>query len=337
MTLEIITKAQLANDLGLLDSSGQISEYTVANLLRAPLNRWGLSPKRTILKYAREQLRAGGRDDVSCVPIILERLVTLGECAEVHVGNEVYIAPAEPRWIPVGNGMGAYLGVTDLPRGVYRVPTGEHGNIVQRICVALDDDAARLHIAGIREVSISVWLSPFDYLRYASRRMRQPVKSDTFTLTSFWEMLETALAEEGLPLSANAELRVVTGKPGQFFGHHDSTKPEGRWTTVVPDGVWCAFRRGYSETHWHPTVIAVDGQELRSLDLYNLDEWRWALLARGKRFGSEEVVLTESHRVQLTFPPPNQLAAAMDLLGVSSKPWNWDLNPGAPDAWSLIE
>lgn len=337
MTLETITKAQLANDLGLLDSCDQVSEHSVANLLRAPLNRWGLSPKRSILKHVRDQLRAGGVDDVGCVPTVLGRLVTLGECAEVRVGNEVYIVPAEPRWLRVGRGVGAYLGASDLPKGVYRLPTASHSDIVQSICVAVDEDAVRLEMAGVREVSIGEWLSPFDYLRYASRRMRRPLKSDSFTLISFWEMLETTLAEEGLSLSADAELRAVTGNPGKYFGRHDATQLEGRWTAVLPDGVWCGFRRGYSDVHWHPTIISVDGQDRRSLDLYDQDEWRWALLARGKRFVSEEVVISEPGRVRLTFPPPKQLAAAMDLLGESTQSWVWDVAPDAPDVWGLIQ
>jgi hypothetical protein len=141
---------------------------------------------------------------------------------------------------------------------------------------------------------------------------------------------------EGLPLSVDADLRAVTGELGSFFGRHDATYPEGRWTTVVPDGVWCAVRRGYGERHWHPMVVAVDGEERRALDLYDFDEWRWALLGRGKRLGADEVHRISSGNVQLTFPAPEQLRAAMDLVGSPTAPWGWDIEPSAPDVWALV-
>jgi len=232
--------------------------------------------------------------------------------------------------------LGVYLGVSGPPEGVSRAPGGGHRDVVLRIRVGSDDDAARLLVAGVREVSITEWLSPIDYLRHAARRLRRPARSDSVTLASFWDLLESKLTEEGLPLGVDAEVRAVTGEPGQFFGRHDATEPEGRWTEVTPDGVWCAFRRGYGEAHWHPTIIAVNGEERSVLDLYDLDEWRWAVLARGRRLGSDEVVLTSSGSVRLTFPAPRQLRTAMDLLGVPSAAWGWDMQPGAPDVWALV-
>ena len=337
MTLETLSKAQLAKDLRLIDANGKTSERTVSNLLRAPIARWGLSPKRSVLKYARDQLRAAGVNDVSCVPKVLQHMIALGECDEVYVGHEAYVAPAEPRWLPVGKNAGVYLGVFGPPEGVSMASTSNYHDIVQRIRVDSDDAATRLHVAGVREVLMAEWLSPVNYLRHATRRLRSPARSDIVTLASFWDLLEAAVAEEGLPLSADAEVRAVTGEPGQFFGCYNAIAPEGRWTTVAPDGVWCAFRRGYGEKHWHPTIIAVDGEERRALDLYDQDEWRWALLARGRRLGLDEVILTEDESVRLTFPAPAQLRAAMDLLGPSTAPWTWDLQHGAPDVWALVE
>ncbi len=337
MTIEAITKKQLANELQLVNERDETSENAVAGLLRTPLSRWRLSPKRAILQYVRDQLRAAGVDDATSVPRVLERLVVLGECDEVYVGNELYLAPAEPRWVPVGEGVGVFLGVSGPPEGVSRAPSGGHRDIVQRIRVASDNDAARLQVDGVREVSMAEWLSPIGYLRHAARRLRRPARSDTITLASFWDLLEENLAEEGLPLSVDAEVRTVRGEPGQFFGRHDAPDPDGRWAATAPNGVWCAVRRGYGEMHWHWAVIAVDGEERRALDLYDSDEWRWALLARGRRLGSDEVVLTSSGSVRLTFPAPAQLRAAMDLLGVSSAPWVWGRKPGAPDVWALVE
>lgn len=337
MTLEAFSKAQLADHFQLIDASGEISEGAVANLLRAPLARWGLSPKRTILQYARDQLKAAGLDDVACVSRILNGMIVLGECGETYVGHESYIAPAEPRWIAVGAGFGVILSVSGPPEGTRRVPPSNHRDIVQRIHVESDDDVAQLQLAGVREVSMSDWLTPLGYLRHATRRLRRPARNDEISLAAFWDLLKVTFAEEGLPLSSDAEIRAVVGDPGQFFGRYDTADPEGRWTALPPDGIWCAFRRGYGEKHWHPAIIEANGEHRRVLDLYNVDEWRWALLARGRSLGQEEVVDHSDGSVELTFPPPKQLHAAMDIVGVPASAWTWNLQSGGPNVWALVQ
>lgn len=336
MTLQLISKKKLAGKIQLADEQGKIIERSVANLLRAPLFRWGLSPKRSILRHARDQLRAVGVDDGTCVNRVLDRMIALGECIKVFVGHEVYIAPAEPRWLTVGDGVGVFLGVSNLPEGIFNASESNQYDIVQRIRITSNDDVARLHFAGVREITLSEWLSPIGYWRHASRRLRRPVKSNDVNLASFWDILNSRLAEEGLPMSEDADIRVLKGTPGQFFGHYDSPKAEGRWTDEMSEGVWCAIRRGYGEAHWHPIILAIDGAELRSLDLYDLDEWRWALLARGRKFGKNEVVRTSKESVQLTFPAPIQLRTAIDLLAVPTAPWVWLSQSEIPNVLELI-
>lgn len=335
MRLRTQSRAQLSTQFGYLDAEGRPSERAIANILRAPLSRWGLSPKRDVLKHARAEFRAGGVEDVSDIPRVLRRLVDIGECEEVYVGHELYLAPTTPRWIPVGEGVSAFLGVSEPPDGLSLVDSDYH-DIVRRLRVGTDEEVAILELAGVQEVSLSEWLVPPGYLRHASRRMRQPARSDAVTLGRFWDLLEEALTEEGLTVSADAEVRFLGGRPGDFFGRHNSAQPEGRWTTDPGEGLWCAYRRGYGDTHWHPCIVAVAGDGQRALDLYDEDEWRWAVLARGRRVGAEEVVRAEGLRVQLTFPAPVQLRAAMDILGSSSGAWAWDVSPKAPDLWRLL-
>ena len=45
---------------------------------------------------------------------------------------------------------------------------------------------------------------------------------------------------------------------------------------------------------------------------------------------------TDGLRVQLTFPAPSQLRAAMDILGRPSGAWAWDVSPDGPDLWRLL-
>ena len=90
------------------------------------------------------------------------------------------------------------------------------------------------------------------------------------------------------------------------------------------------------DNHWLPTLISVDGDERRALDLFDDDDWRWALLARSKAVGIAEVVHRADGKERVTWPLPAQLRAAMDIIGVPAGPWCWRVVEDAPDLWSLL-
>ena len=336
----MITREEFARRLGIVGEDGKIIERGVAELLRAPLARWGLSPRAAVLRHARDQLEAAGvRDQASPnTAKVLDWLIRLGECEEVRVGHERCIAPALPRWISIGCGTGAFLSVGRLPEGVVEHShRGVAYDVVRRICVRTDDDLAAMRMAGVRQVSFEEWLRPHGYLRHAARRRRGVVRSDELSLSRFWDQLVSLVANDGLTLDDEAEVRFVTGEPGGFFGRHGSEHCEGRWSETAPDGVWCAYRRGYGNVHWHPIIVSVDAGKRRVLDLFDGDEWRWALLARGRYTGNDERVERLDDQVRLTFPAPRQLIAAMDLLGARCAPWSWVVDRDAPDPWGMLQ
>lgn len=335
MNILIHSRAQLGIELGYLNAEGELSNYAIANLLRAPLSRWGLSPKQAVLEHARKNLRACGIDDPNTVNHILQRLVDIGECEEVYVGDDKYLAPANPQWVLVGDGVGAFLGVSQPPVGITVKDEGHH-DIIRRIQVDTDESSALLEAAGVQKLSLQEWLSPLGYLGHASRRMGQPARSDQLTLEGFWQLLEEELINDGLMFGREAEIRVLHGAPGKFFGRYNSPQIEGRWTMDLPEGIWCAYRRGFNESHWHPCIISVNSDELRVLDLYNADEWEWALLARGRHFGIEEEVRRNDGNVKLTFSAPSQLRAAMNILGRKGGGWQWNVYTNGPNLWELI-
>lgn len=335
MSIETLSRAQLASDLEYTDAEGNVSERVIAQFMRDALGRWGLCPKRALLKHAREQLRAG---DVSTdvVPRVLDRLIALTECAEVAVGHEVYIAPAEPRWVASGGGIAVLLGPIAVPCETPRLATVDPGDVAVRIRVENEEQAATLDARGARQVSLAEWLHPLGFLRQAVRRTGDAVRGDLCDLANFWERLVDAVSKEALQLDSDAELRVVTGEPGEFFGRHAAPAIEGRWRNDPPDGVWCAYRRGHGDGHWLPTLISVDGYERRALDLFDDDEWRWALLARSRAVGPAEVCRRSGDEATVTWPLPSQLRAAMDIVGVPSGRWRWRLANDAPDLWALL-
>ena len=336
MNMEIITPELLAKKLHLLDDTGALNERAIANLLRKALSRWGLCLERNLMRYAREQLKAAGVDAGHVLRRVLERLKAFGECDEVFVGHERYLAPAEPRWLRAGDGVGVFLGPSGPPEGIAPVEMTHSNDILQRIILDSDDDIAQLQASGDREISIQEWLLPLHFFEHAARRMNRPPRSDRFHLADFWLLLTNAAIDHGLPLSNDADVRVLSKGPGGFFGRHDAHAVEGRWTEEVPEGVWCGVRRGYGETHWHPIIVTSDGASRRSLDLFDFDEWNWAIIARGRSLNSEEVIAREAGTLKATFPLPKQIKTAFDLFGNRVSPWTWNWPDGAPDLWALV-
>ena len=210
-------------------------------------------------------------------------------------------------------------------------------DIAVRVHVESEEQAAALEARGIRQVSLAEWLHPVGFLRHAARRVDDAVRIDRLGLARFWERLVYSVSAEGLQIDADAEIRILGGQPGGFFGQRTAATLEGRWRDVVPDGVWCAYRRGHGDGHWLPTLVAIDGDDRRAFDLFDHDEWLWALLARSRAVGPEEVTRRLGEEVQLTWPLPEQLRAAMDLIGVPAGAWRWRVFSDAPDLWALLK
>lgn len=336
MTIETLTHAQLANDQGYTDVEGNPSVRVIAQFMRDAMGRWGLCPRRALLKYAREQLRAA---DVSTdtVPRVLERLVALGECAEVAIGHEPYVVPAKPRWVAVGGGLAVLLGPIAVPSETPRLATLDSNDVAVRVRVESEEQAATLEAHGIHQISLADWLAPLGFLRHAERRAGRAVRGDQHDLSKFWEQLVDELSEEGLQIDPGAELRAVAGEPGGFFGRHTAATIEGRWQGDPKDGVWCAYRRGHGDGHWLPTLVSVDRGERRVLDLFDQDEWRWALFARSRAVGPVEVRRRSGDEEIVTWQLPAQLRAAMDVIGVPSGPWRWRVAEDAPNLWALLK
>ena len=230
MILESIKRDAFAREAGLVTDDGEVSERGLAELLRAPLARWGLSPRAAVLRHARGQLGAAGllKRATDLVGKVLGRMVRLGECAEVGIGHERYLAPAAPRWIRTGEESAALLSVAPTPEGIVEFcPENGGTDIVRRVQVRSEEDSGALRMAGVREISFEEWLQPYGYLPHAMRRIGRPVRSDEFSLSRFWELLMTEAAGHGLPLGGDGEVRVAAGEPGGYFGRHNAPDCEG--------------------------------------------------------------------------------------------------------------
>ena len=334
MTLEAISRDLFLRDSGYVDRDGNPSLRAVAHLIREALDYWGMCPRRTVLKHVRDQFR------IIDIPVdvtedVLRRLISLRECSEVFVGKERYIVPGERVWIPIGENEGVLLAQSRLPEGIKLATDCSSDDIIVRIQVESEDDIVNLEAASVRRVTFAEWLNPAGYLLHAIRRLGEPIRGCKFGLNQFWELLQSDLILSGLPLGEDPEIRVVTDDVGGYFGSYSKEHIEGRWIEDLSAGIWCGYRRGYGERHWHPTLINVDGNR-RALDLYNDDEWRWAVLARSYVIGPNEVVVSDGCIEKVTWPLPSQLQAAMDIRGRPAGAWKWRLSHDAPDLWGNI-
>ncbi len=332
--METITPAELARELNYVDADGTLRLAAIASLLREAMMRWGLAPRRALLKHARDQLTAAELPTEQATEV-LDRLIEMGECVDVVIGHERYVAPADRRWIGVGGGEAVLLGPVLPPPETPLVPDlpGEH--LAQRVRMG-SDDGIDLESRGVAKVSMAEWLEPLAFERHACRRMGEPLRLDQFDLAAFWDQLALAVGEDGLPLGPDAELRVVAGEPGAFFGRLRAPAPEGRWTDAPPEGLWCGYRRGHGEERWLPALISADESHRRALDLFDEDEWRGSLLARSRAIGPPEVAHRVGDDYRVTWPLPAQLRAAMDIIGVPTGPWRWRVAEDAPDPLDSI-
>lgn len=334
--LQSSDRSILARDLGLVEGS-EIPRRGVAGLLRAALSRWGLSPRRALTRYARQQLEATHlveQSRAAFVGDVLDYLQTLRECDEVFIGSERYVAPGYSRWIRTGLHTVTLLGVDPLPEDLSLWAPPTQWDAVRRVRINSEADIEKLYGSGFEECSVDSWLRPLHYLRHHRRRIGQPFREDRVALQDYWELLVETVTAEGRPVGSDADLRVLAGIPGAHFGKYSAPQCEGRWTTEPEDGVWCGYRRGYGDAHWHPVIVVADGTERRLVDLYDHDEWRWALLARAQATGVHEIVQENDDVAEVTFPLPGQLKAAMDLVGPQVGAWAWRVSEGVNRFWS---
>lgn len=327
-----VTRDAVAHDMGLMTRSDTVSAFGVAELLRSAISRWGLTPRRALIAFAREQLASVGlAETMSAVQVgdILARLETLGECVPAFIDGVRYIAPGSPRWVETGRGKGVLLSVHEAPTGIAFETVDVEQDVLRRMSALTEAEVEILQVAGIAKYTVDDWLRPLAYSRHARRRSGSLVRHDQHSLKDFWELLMVELAENGLTLGADAEVRAVGGFPGSYFGRHNVDVMEGRWQSDIEDGVWCAYRRGYSDAHWHPALVAVDGPRRRVLDLFDADEWRWALLAKGVSIGPKERVRLDGGAIYSSFPLPAQISTVLDLLGPRTK-WSWQVDGDIP-------
>lgn len=323
--LEALTPDTLRSKLRFSsDADGSPTVGSVADAARACVRAWR-SPARTrVTAYLHRQfIAAGFAEDLvrARVGDVVDALIDVGDVTPVRLSGKASLVLSRPRWIAIAPQDFAFLGKDDAETPVAGILNGYVRH------------AASLPDYVIAEEFVTFMGAP-GYRRHLARRTGG---SGDGALGEFWATLTSALRHDGQSLDAS-QMRALVDPPGShdgYFGQHNQPTVSGRWTVGAPDGTWCGVRPGRNPNEWHPILLGVSGSEVQSLDLFDWDEWTWALLARGAALGAPERSEWKSGTLSFQHPVPAQYLHALRLLArPGEKRWTWTINEGAHAAFS---
>lgn len=325
--LEKLTPATLRVRLGYeasIDDGPAIG--ATADAVRSCIRAWQSPARARVTAYLHRQLLAAGFAEEAVrarVGEVIDALIDVGDLTPVRLSGKASLVLSRPKWVSIAKDDYAFLG----QEGPRMPPLHSAGNYVRRAATPAENTVP---------VSLREFMGAPGYRRHLARRTGG---TGDGTIGEFWATLSAAIRHEGQPLDA-AQLRAVVDPPGTHegrFGRHNQPTVTGRWKTIAPDGTWCAVRPGRHANEWHPILIQVATSEILALDLYDWDEWNWALLARGEAVGAQERSVWSENRLSFEHPVPSQYLLALRLLGAPGPwAWTWTMTKAANaafDAW----
>lgn len=320
--LEALTASDLSARLGFTGDHSRPHPGPIAYAVRDCVAAWRTAPRQRVTIYLLRQLVASGFDEEPAreqVRTVIDGLIDIGDLTAVRLDGKACL-------------------VTSLGTAV-RVGPEEVVLLGSKVNDAVKDESTPMQLAR-RLASSSLdsvaapqdftdWLGSAGFLGHLSRRART---DSSGTLREFWACLTSSLRHEGAPLDLSLVRAVVApaGDGNAYFGRHNGPTVSGRWSPDPPDGYWCAVRPGRNSNEWHPILIEVAGEDVRALDLFDWDEWNWALLARGEVIGPRERAVWDGTTLSFQHPIPTQFTRALRLLGSpGDRSWTWDLSDAA--------
>jgi hypothetical protein len=259
----------------------------------------------------------------------LDGLLDIGDIASVRLDGKSSLVFTLPSIVGIGKSEHVLLGAhPDL--AMDNSGSGANDNSIARhILVPIE----RLPPAT-EQLDFDTWIGPGAYLNHLRRRSRSEA---TGPVADLWAYLIGVLEQEGASIDCQ-HVRALVNPPGWnggLFGQHNKPGSEGRWATAIPEGIWCGVRAGRNVNEWHPILVHVCNTQARAIDLYNWDEWTWALLARGIVMGAHERMTWDKDLLKFEYPIPDQFGRALRLLGeTGTRTWSWVLSPEATTRFS---
>lgn len=323
--LEVLTPEALRSRLSLETAAdGGPAIGSVADAARACVRAWRSPARARVTAYLHRQFIAAGFEEElvrARVGEVIDALIEVGDVTPVRLSGKASLVLSRPQWIRIAADDFAFLGQDDAEMPALRSTAG----FVRR-GIASAEHATPIELAE--------YMGPPGFRRHLARRTGG---TGDGALTEFWSTLSATLRHDGQPLDAT-QLRAVVDPPGTHdgrFGRYNQPTVSGRWKTAAPDGTWCAVRPGRNPNEWHPILIRVTGNEVQSLDLFDWDEWDWALLARGDALRVPERATWAGGTLSFEHPVPAQFRRALRLLGAPGAwAWTWEMTEGASAALS---
>ncbi len=320
--LEALDPGTLRQRLGVeLDHAGEAAVGSVADLARRCIQLWRSAARARVTGYLHRQLAAADFDDELLrkrVADVIDALIDIGDVTAVRLDGKPCLVSSRRTCVKIGDTAYVILGESaDNPPVVT-----DHRRY------------ARLVVSEMRDAtptSFSDWLGPAGFRNHLARRSGGRPDG---TIREYWAVLSSVVRHEGNPLDP-AQLRAVVTPPSDqtgYFGRYNAPGVSGRWAVDVPSGIWCGVRPGRNPNEWHPILALVEGAGAQALDLYNWDEWNWALLARGIALGSPERWHWHEGILAFEHPIPTQITRALRLLGgPGERTWTWRIGEEAND------
>ena len=329
--LEALDSGMLRSRLGLeVDDVGLPAVGSVASSARQCVQLWRSPARARVTSYLHRQLIAAGFEESVVrerVADVVDALIDIGDVTAVRLDGKACLVSSRRTYVRIDDGKHAILGgAADS-----QFTASDHRRYARHDAIDLNDTVS---------LGFSDWLGPAGFRSHLSRRTAGQPEG---TILEYWAVLSSVLRHDGSPLDRTQLRAVVTSPSDQatFFGRHNAPGVTGRWSVDVPDGIWCGVRPGRNPNEWHPVLALIEGTEAQALDLYDWDEWNWALLARGIAFGKPE--RSHWHKGVLSFehPVPTQIVRALRLLGgPGERAWTWHVSEEANDCldeWQRAE
>lgn len=337
--LQTLTNEELADRLGLsdhLDSEGDNpgpSPWGVARLIRREVRRRGLATRRELRNRIEALLVASGFDDDAgrLIRDVADRMVAVGELADIRVENQRGYAASPSRWIALSEKDAVLLGTVCTEQ--HRFHSSHPKQFLRRFRPS-DRIVSDLDRVGVTRQSFAEWYGPPEWLRLV--RTNETLNG----LEDLWQWHVSQLRERGASFDLQyTKTLAIAPQPGAYFGRPWSSG-RTRWTKPIdlPDGCYLAAQPGHHERQWHPLIIEMTGGEARSLlvgqglnssEAYDLHNW--LLLARAEVMGVREKIMVDTQvcEIALTFPPPRQLTRVLGLVGESIESWKYNVRDAA--------
>lgn len=329
--LEALDQSTLRIRLGIeIDEAGLPSVGSVASMARACICSWRTAGRARVTAYLNRQLLAAGFEEEQLrgrVAEVIDALIDIGDVTAVRLDGRPSLVSSRRTCVRIGETACAVLG-EDVESPMIEQDPQRYARVT------------RFGSKHPDPLGFSDWLGPAQFRLYLARRLGG---TSDGTINEFWATLQSALRHQANPLDPT-RLRAVVEPPGAeaaFFGRHNSPTVSGRWASEVPNGTWCGVRPGRNPNEWHPILVHVKGTEAQALDLYDWDEWTWALLARGLVLGAPERSNFRNGVLAFEHPVPRQFIRALRLLGgPGNRAWTWRMSEAANgcfNAWRNAE